>query len=233
MKASLFGTIKSALKRSVLVWFAFSSLISMSTGQVQSGKPVPPLEDPLELALVSELQSLAAQATNLISPLARARASAEIADAIWDLDEKRAKQILTDAYKWTSAEKNPLGSNEVLGGKNSANRSPTGQARRDTRNRILQVAARDSVFARNLMKLQAQNPDKTQDHFDSAVLAKQAFDAGDYDAGHKYITDALQADPTQTMAGLIIQELAKKDRARADKLIVDYILEAAVPANAR
>jgi hypothetical protein len=220
MEIPLLVTAKSTIKRSALVWFLLASLGPPGIGQIQARKSIPPIEEDLKLTLFSELQSLAAQATNLASPLARARANAEIADALWGLDEERAKEILTEAYKWIFAEKSASGLNEILTRKGSIY---TDQARRDIRNRILQVAARDSVFARNLMKLKAENSDKTQDHFDSAMLAKQAFDAGDYDAGKKYIIDALQADPTQTMAGLIIQELAKKDRVGADRLIVEYI----------
>src|SRR5258706_15367681 len=52
--------------------------------------------------LLLDLENLAAQAANLTSGLARARANAEIADLLWTLDKQRAKELLGEAYKLTS-----------------------------------------------------------------------------------------------------------------------------------
>src|SRR5437660_12915983 len=61
---------------------------------------VAPLSEKQSLLLI-DLQNLAAQAANLTSRLARARANAEIADPLWTLDEQRAKELLGEAYKLT------------------------------------------------------------------------------------------------------------------------------------
>src|SRR6185503_955615 len=91
------------------------------------------------------------------------------------------------------------------------------------RSRVLQVASRDRAFASSLIKLQKDNMDQSSAHIDNAMLAKQAFGDNDIEAGSKYLLDALQADPTQTMAGFLIRDLAKRDRAAADKLIIEYL----------
>jgi hypothetical protein len=52
----------------------------------------------------SELQSLNAQSAKLGSALARARAGAEIASALWYLDQEEAKRMLTKAYELTLLE---------------------------------------------------------------------------------------------------------------------------------
>src|SRR2546422_392258 len=60
--------------------------------------------------LLIDLQNLAAQAANLTSGLARARANAEIADALWTLDEPRAKELIGEAYNLTSPDPAPKSS---------------------------------------------------------------------------------------------------------------------------
>jgi hypothetical protein len=173
--------------------------------------------------LLIDLQNLAAQATNLTSGLARARADVEIADPLWVLDEPQAKELLRDAYKLTFPDPVPNTSPASSGSKkNFSFPTPVELARRELRNRVLQVASRDRAFASSVIKLQ-QDMEKSSAHIDNATLARQAFGDNDIEAGSKYLIDALHADPTEAMAGMVIKELAKRDRAAADKLIMEYL----------
>jgi hypothetical protein len=184
---------------------------------------VAPLSEQLSLLLI-DLQNLAAQATNLTNNLARARANTEIADSLWRLDEQSAKELLIEAYKLTFPDPVPDASPARSESKKSLS-FPTSveSARRELRNRVLLVASRDKAFASSLIKLYKDNMDSTSAHIDNAILAKQAFGDNDIEAGSKYLIDALHADPTQTMAGFLIRDLAKRDRAAADKLIIEYL----------
>jgi pentatricopeptide repeat protein len=184
---------------------------------------VAPLSEKQSLLLI-DLQNLAAQATNLTNNLARARANAEIADSLWRLDEQSAKELLREAYKLTFPDPVPDASPARSGSKKSFS-FPTSveSARRELRNRVLLVASRDKAFASSLIKLHKDDMDSSSAHIDNAMLAKQAFGDNDIEAGSKYLIDALHADPTQTMAGFLIRDLAKRDRAAADKLIIEYL----------
>jgi len=173
--------------------------------------------------LLIDLQNLAAQATNLTSGLARARADVEIADPLWVLDESRAKELLREAYKLTFPDPLPNTSSASSSSKkNFSFQTPMELGRRELRNRVLQVASRDRAFASSLIKLQ-KDMEKISAHIDNATLARQAFGDNDIEAGSKYLIDALHADPTEAMAGMVIKELAKRDRAAADKLIMEYL----------
>jgi pentatricopeptide repeat protein len=184
---------------------------------------VAPLSEKQSLLLI-DLQNLVAQATNLTNNLARARANAEIADSLWRLDEQSAKELLREAYKLTFPDPVPDASPARSGSKKSFSFPPSVEsARRELRNRVLQVASRDKAFASSLIKLHQDDMDSSSAHIDNAMLAKQAFGDNDIEAGSKYLIDALHADPTQTMAGFLIRDLAKRDRAAADKLIIEYL----------
>src|SRR5256885_141037 len=58
-----------------------------------------------QMSLVSDLRLLDRQSEELSSPLARARAKAEIADPLWHLDRKEAERILTNACLLTVPDK--------------------------------------------------------------------------------------------------------------------------------
>src|SRR5436305_1092247 len=81
-------------------------MISAANGKSQSPIPRPPASatETERLQLFSELQSLIAQSDRFSSPLARARAKAEIASALWYLDQEEAERMLTSAYKLTLPE---------------------------------------------------------------------------------------------------------------------------------
>lgn len=192
---------------------------------VQAGPSQVPNVTPLsekQFLLLTDLQSLAAQAANLTSRLARARAYAEIADPLWTLDEQRTKELLGEAYTLTSPDPAPNLSPASLGSKdNYSVPTPLESARRDLRNRVLQVASRDRAFAGSLIKPQKDKENGSAPS-DNVILAKQAFADNDIEAGSRYLTDAVYADPI-AMPVTSINELAKKDRATADKLILEYL----------
>jgi hypothetical protein len=174
--------------------------------------------------LLIDLQNLTAQAANLTSGLARARAYAEIADPLWVFDAPQAKELLKEAYVLTFPDPVPNASPASSGSrKNFSFPTPLELARRDLRNRVLQVASRDRAFAGSLIKLQKDNMDKSGAHIENATLAREAFGDNEIEAGSKHLIEALHADPTEAMAGMIIKALAKKDRAAADKLIIEYL----------
>ena len=181
---------------------------------------VAPISEKQSLLLI-DLQNLATQAANLTSGLARARANSEIADALWTLDEPRAKELLGEAYKLTSPEPAANSSSASSDSKKDFFKTPVELARLEIRNRVLQVASRDRAFAGSLIKPQ-KDTEKSSANSDNATLAREAFADNDIAAGSKYLIDAMHADPTAT-AALIIQEVAKRDRAAADKLIIEYL----------
>jgi hypothetical protein len=170
--------------------------------------------------LLVDLENLAAQAANLTG-LARARADAEIADSLWTLDEPMAKELIGEAYKLTSPDPAADSSSASSGSKKDFFKTPVELARLEIRSRVLQVASRDRAFAENLMKSQKDLGESTA-RSDNVNLAKQAFADNDIAAGSKYLIDALHSDPA-SVAALIIKEVAKGDRAAADKLIMQYL----------
>lgn len=220
MTSKLLENVGCLIRKSVTICLIVVFSLQLGNSQLQN---VTALSEKQSQVLI-DLQNLAAQATNLKSGLDRARANAEIADPLWALDESQAKELLREAYKLTFPEPVPNVSPASSGSrKNFSFPTPLELARRDLRNRVLQVASRDRAFAGSLIKLQKDNMDKSGAHIENATLAREAFGDNDLEAGSKYLIDALHADPTEAMAGMIIKALAKKDRATADKLIIEYL----------
>jgi hypothetical protein len=175
-------------------------------------------------SLLLELKALEADAIKLQQSLAMASAKVEIADAAWTLDQPWAAKLLREAYALTLPEEE---SQENLRSKpaGSIPTPPTARerAQSDVRNRVLRVAARDKALADELARLGAERLGKYEEHFRYASLASAALEAGDTEAAGKYILQSLEADPTQITAGFAILRLAARDRAAADKLIIQYI----------
>jgi hypothetical protein len=173
--------------------------------------------------LLFELQNLESDSATL-NPLPRAVARAEISDAAWTLDQAWAKKLLREAYELTFPDEveqdrlrsRPVGAAVTLPSNNEI-------IREEIRNRILNVASRDKVFADELAQLSAQRLGKQEEQRRYASLASQAVKAGDTDLAGKYINQAFNADPTLINVGFSILDVAVKDRAAADKLIVQYI----------
>ncbi|MCA1629857.1 MAG: hypothetical protein LC774_05845, partial [Acidobacteria bacterium] len=176
------------------------------------------------LALLFDLQGLDADASKLNQPLARARARMEIADAAWLIDREWAKKLLRDAYELTFPEEKererlrqePVGSKPL---------PPTDveRARTNLRNRVFAVAGRDSDFADELRALGAQELGRVEESERDRSLAWQALRAGDLAAASRYVSLSIKAEPTQGAAWEIIPNVAARDRAAADRLLLEYI----------
>jgi hypothetical protein len=170
------------------------------------------------------LQGLEAESVKLDKPLPRAVAKTEIADAAWALERLWAKKLLREAYELTfpgeeeqaRLRSKPLGAAVTLP-------SSTEIIREEIRNHILNVAGRDKAFADELAQLSGQSLGRQEQERRYASLASQAIKAGDTELAGKYITQAFNAEPTLIDIGFSILDVAVKDRAAADTLIIQYI----------
>lgn len=177
-----------------------------------------------KLLLVNELQSLNAKSLKLDQPLARALAKAEIADAAWTLEREWAKGLLREAYELTFPDEDeqrklreqPVGTEPTL-------LTGVARARSDVRFRILGIAGRDKKFGDQLIRLGAETLGRIEEHTTYTTLAVNAIAAGDKTAASDYLLRAINADPSQITASFAINELAIKDRAAADQLILKYM----------
>ena len=181
-------------------------------------------EELQKLSLLSDLKTLAIEVPKLDGPLARALADAEIANAAWTLDRDWAKKTLREAYHLTypSTEEQSKVGPELPG---TAPRPPTamGRARSEVRRRVLSVARRDKAFADQLILESASHVTKDDRQMMYAQLARLALDEGDNDAASGSIRDSMEVDPTQIVFVELVNELATKDRAAADKLIIECL----------
>jgi hypothetical protein len=174
--------------------------------------------------LLFDLQALETKADKLSEPLAKALAKAEIADAMWTLDQERASKLLREAYELTLPNEEdqtrlrdkPAGSIPVMF--NSIDR-----ARGDIRNRVLEIARRDKTLSKQLSQLGEERLGKFEGHFRNAVSARKAFEEGDKESTAQYVLQSIEADPTQITAATVINEIAAQDRTLADRLIIQYI----------
>lgn len=174
--------------------------------------------------LLFDLQALETKSDKLSEPLAKALAKAEIADAMWTLDQERAEKLLREAYELTLPNEEdqtrlrdkPAGSIPVMF--NSIDR-----ARGDIRNRVLEIARRDKNLSRQLSQLGEDRLGKFEGHFRNAVSARKAFEEGDKESAAQYVLQSIEADPTQITAATVINEIAAQDRTLADRLIIQYI----------
>ena len=172
-----------------------------------------------KMALIGDLQILSAEASNLDKPLARALARAEIADAAWALDPDWSKQLLREAYELTL----PSDEDAAEGDKRTETSAPLARSEQAVRSRVLQIAARDSALAKELADLGAKRLAQRQTQANYSALAGQALQKGDITTASQYIQQSIQVDPTQMDPGFSIIQVAARDRAAADKLIVEYI----------
>jgi hypothetical protein len=178
-------------------------------------------DGPKRMALLSEVKTLAIEIPKLDGPLARALADAEIADAAWKLDREWAKSILREAYGLTYPTEEEQGKfgPQTPG---TAPMPPTaiGRARSEVRKRILSVARRDKVFADQLIHDSSAHVTKDDRQMMYAQLARIALDEGDNEAASRSIQNNMEVDPTQLVFVDLVNDLAMKDRAAADKLII-------------
>jgi hypothetical protein len=98
-----------------------------------------------------------------------------------------------------------------------------GLARRDVRRRILSVARRDKVFADQLILDGSSHVTKDDRQMMHSQLALIALSEGDIEAAVRSIQQSIDVDPTQIVFVQLVNDLAIKDRAAADKLILQCI----------
>lgn len=202
------------LSSSFLLSFAYPQALHQSDGEYTMRKGV----------LLSDVKSLALEIPKLDGPLARALASAEIADAAWTLDRKWAKNLLKEAYELTylsEEEQSKIGP-EPPG---TPPRPPTAvsRARNEVRRRILAVARKDRVFVDQLMSDRSARLTKDDRQMMYAQAALMALDEGDTASAIHSIQENMAIDPAQLMLVQLVNDLALKNRAEADKLILQYI----------
>jgi hypothetical protein len=177
-----------------------------------------------KLSLLSDLQGLAARAKQLEKPLARGIAEAEIADAAWSLDRDLAKELLRDAYSLAfpeEAEQAKLRQRPV--GAQPQMPTPLENARSAVRRLVIRIASRDKAFANELARSAAEKLGPYDAHMSYASLAHKAIQESDYEAASAYITQSIDAEPTQITGPSEINQLAAKNRAAADEAILAYI----------
>ena len=172
-------------------------------------------------ALLSDLKTLALEIPKLDGPLARALANAEIADATWTLDRRWAKSLLKEAYQLTYLTEEEL---RKIGpeppGTPPRPPSPISRARNEVRRRILSVARRDKGFSDQLIADSSGHVTKDDRQMVHAQLALMALAEGDNEAAIRSIQENIATDPTQMIFVELVNDLAIKDRAAADKLIL-------------
>lgn len=214
----------STVRRLILLSLLLCVLGTPSHGQPAGAEPAQDDPSLRKLLLLGDLQALESKSAKLDGPLARALAKAEIADAAWALDEAWARKLLTEAYQLTFPEDEerarlrdrPVGAPPILP-------SPVGRARWAVRTRVLNVAGRDKTFAAKLLQLGVEQLGPYEGVMRSAQLADAALEAGDSAEAVRYILQSIDADPTQISWEPAITELAARDRAAADKLILQYL----------
>ena len=173
------------------------------------------------LTLLADVKTLALEIPKLDGPLARALANAEVADAAWTLDRNWAKSRLKEAYQFTYLTEEEL---KKVGPQppGSPPKPPTaiGRARDEVRRRILSVARRDRVFADQLIVDSSAHVTKEDRQIMYAQLTVMAMEEGDNQSAVRSIQDNIAVDPSSLMMVQLINDLAIKDRAAADKLIL-------------
>lgn len=176
-------------------------------------------------SLVAELQSLERETLKFSDPLMEALAKVEIADAAWELDRDWAKKLIRAAYELTLPKTDQRGEQNKPAGSPPPPPNAADRLRWKIRFRALAVARRDRDFANELTEAGSESLGAYGRHFASAALADQAIESGDVEASADYIRQGISADPTQGTAPEIINRVAMRDRALADRLILQYISE--------
>jgi hypothetical protein len=203
----------------ILILLSTSSYRGQSTGSAARHDELAQKKN----ALASDIQMLDLESLKIDNYLARALAKAEIASAAWMLDPELARRLLREGYILTLPKDEATNLPDSQTGAESASSANNDRAVNEVRNRIIAVASRDKALAEQLANLGADRLGKSEAHRRYANLAAQAIQAGDTESASKYIIQSVDADPAQLTAPFQIISLAAKDRAAADKLIIQYI----------
>jgi hypothetical protein len=177
-----------------------------------------------KVTLLSELRILAAELPDLDTPLAKALAKAEIADAAWDLDRKWANELVIDAYALTfpaDVEQKPRITMAI--GTKPKFPTTSDRATEEIRGRIFAIASRDRSLLEKLEQQGAGRIDRYEQGRLYGKLFRAGLDSGDNETALEFFGKALAAEPTAVGIGFDINQLAAQDREAADKLILQYL----------
>lgn len=214
------------LKSLILIACMTTVVLSQSTRTPAASEGPPQRDLTLErISLLSELQSLERETVKFNDPLSEAVAKIEIADAAWELDREWAKSLIHAAYGLTLPSTDEKSKQNRPAGSIPPPPNPADRSRWKIRYKALEVARRDRDFANELIQMGDESLGAYGKHFASAALADQAIEAGDVSASADYVLRGIKADPTQGTAPDIINRIALRDRALADRLITQYIGE--------
>ena len=175
-------------------------------------------------SLVADLRALESESKELRAPLDVASAKAEIAAALWTLERERAKRLLREALPLTFPEEvdraktreHTIGARLQMGPLED-------RARALVRGRILTIASAEPEFARELADVTAREMGVVEEVDQYMQLASAAAGGGRIDEAGDLIRHAMQVEPTLLGTGFAINEVAARDRAAADRLMLDYI----------
>jgi hypothetical protein len=214
------------LKVLILIACLTSIAFPQSTKVPTTNEGLPQKDLTLEkFSLVAELQYLDKETLKFSDPLSEALAKIEIADAAWELDRNWAKKLIRVAYELTLPKTDQLSEQNRSAGSIPPPPNAANRLRWKIRFRALAIARRDKDFANELTQMGKESLGAYGRHFASAALADQAMEAGDVSASADHILEGIKADPTQGTAPEIINRIAMRDRALADRLILQYIGE--------
>lgn len=174
--------------------------------------------------LLADLRALEAESKELRAPLDVASAKAEIAAATWALERERAKRLLREALPLTFPEEvyrakqreHAVGARLQMGPLED-------RARALVRGRIMKIASADPAFARELADTTARELGVVEEVELYTQLASAAAGEGRTDDAGQLLRHAIETEPTLIGIGSVINEVATRDRAAADRMLLDYI----------
>lgn len=216
------------MKRKPFVLVSLLLCLVTPVSQAQSSKPknieqANQQRELEKLSMLSELRALDEEGINL-KPLARATLKAQIADGAWTLDLAWAKALLIKAYELTLPDDDERTQfREVKKGAPPVLLSATERARRTVRNQVMRVASRERVFADQLVRIEEEHLGGSAAQMSYTNLAESARRQNELDRAGEFLLHAIDIDPSQITAGFVLADIAKTDRTRADRLIVEYL----------
>jgi len=197
------------------------AVVAQSQTQVDSAREA---DEQKKQSLLADLRALASEAKELRAPLDLAAAKAEIAAAAWTLDREWSKRLLREALPLTFPEEvdRPKQREHTIGERLQFGPLED-RARGLVRGRILKIASADPAFARELADVTARELGVVEEFDQYMLLASAAAGDGRIDEASDLIRHAMQIEPTLLGTGFAINEVASRDRAAADRLMLDYI----------
>lgn len=173
--------------------------------------------------LSAELRALEAESKELLKPVDAAATRAEIAAAAWPLDAEWARRLLREAFELTLPEKVDRAKLRAQAVGAPSLGTPEDRARAIVRSRVLKLAARDPALAAELSAAAGRELGVVQEGESYALLAGDAAGAGRLGEAADYVRRAIEVEPTLFGIGSAVNSIGARDRAAADRLILEYI----------